>query len=1028
MCCLPRSPLILAFGGVFLITAAVATRLGRSEDHPIPAPRVRAQAPAPIAGPPAVPNVAGHWAFTRPRVVLPPTVNNAAWPRCPVDAFVLRSLEAHDLAPSIPAERAALAKRLTLTLTGLPPTLDELDAFLADMGPDAAERLVDRLLAAPQYGERMAVPWLDLARYADTHGYHADAHRDMWSWRDWVVQAFNRGLPFDQFTIEQLAGDLLPNATLAQRIATGFNRNHMIIFENGVIDEEYRTEYVADRVATTATAWLGMTMSCARCHDHKHDPFTQRDYYRLFAFFNNVSERGIDGDQGNATPYLAAPTSRQRADLDRLDDAIARLHEEINHRLATPATGQDEWERRLQSGAIGAASPPDDAVLHLAFNEPDGPSTRNGVRDGGDGTIRGPVLRVPGKLGSALLFGGETTIEFEKLGDFSAQDAFSVCVWIFPTSDSPSMFVARCQDDDARRGYEIGLVDRRPTVRLTHDRTDRVLEVRGRRQVALRKWQHVTATYDGSGQAGGVKLWLDGEPLACEAIRDTLRGSIRTSAPLAIGGVAPDPFRGLLDEVRLFARALKPSEAVALAGLNPLAELLAVPAERRTPQQIESVRRAYLTENDAAFREAERRLRGYENERDVVRRAQPTVMVMQELPQPRTTRVLARGRYDQPGEVVTAGVPGWLPKCNEPSRLGLARWLVSAENPLTARVTVNRFWHLAFGQGIVRTLDDFGTHGDAPSHPELLDWLAREFSRPDRFAWDVKRLVRELVVSATFRQSNHATAAQASPSPNHVVTGVAVDPDNRLLGRGPRQRLSAEMLRDSALAVSGRLDRRLAGPSVFPYQPAGLWEELAYDTQSFTAQRYVPSVGGDLFRRSLYTFWKRASPPPAMSILDAPDREVCTALRTTTTTPQQALVLLNEPTFVEAARGLAERALQDETLRSDAQRIAWMFRAATARAVNRDEQIELERLFADQCRSFAEDPASAAAFLGVDESEREEWAEREERAQPSNGTPRSDGPRRDPLARDASRESCQFAALAVVAHVILSLDENLTSP
>jgi hypothetical protein len=654
-----------------------------------------------------------HWSFVPPRRPPLPPVRDAVWVRNPIDYFVLARLEKEGLAPSPEADRTTLIRRATLDLTGLPPTPADVDAFLADTGPGAYERLVNRLLDSPRYGERMALDWLDAARFADTHGYHIDAGRDMTRWREWVIDAFNRNLPFDQFTVEQLAGDLLPNATLAQRIASGFHRNHMINFEGGAIPEEYHAAYIVDRVNTTATVWLGLTLGCAQCHDHKYDPFTQKEYYQLYAFFHNVPEKGLDGSKGNAAPLLKTPTPTQQAELDRLAAAIRQLE------------GQPDGEQ-------------------------------------------------------------------------------------------------------------------------------------------LRKLRQARAALE---------------------------------------------------------------------------------------KQI------------------------------------PTTMVMEEMPRPRDTFVLVRGQYDKKGEKVRAATPAALPPlpADAPAnRLGLARWLVDPANPLPSRVIVNRYWQAYFGTGLVKTAEDFGTQGEFPSHPELLDWLADEFIRT---GWDVKQMQRLLVTSATYRQASVVPSALRSK-----------DPENRLLARASRLRLPAEFIRDQALAVSGLLDGRIGGASVSPYQPPGLWEELMsrQDGANWTAQTYRQSHGPDLYRRTMYTFWKRTSPPPTLATFDAPDRETCTVRRARTNTPLQALVLMNDPTYVEAARKVAERVLTEAGLTLE-ERITFVFRLATARRPKPIEVAVLQRVLEEQRAAYHKDARTARKLLQVGEA---------------SPDPRVNG--------------AELAAWTVVTSMILNLDEAVT--
>ncbi len=667
---------------------------------------------------------AEHWAFLKPQRPELPEVKNKEWVKNPIDRFILARLEAEGLQPSPEADKNTLIRRFTFDLTGLPPTVAEVDAFLADKSSDAYEKLVDRLLANPHYGERLAVEWLDAARFADTHGYHIDSGRDMSHWRKWVIDAFNDNKPFDQFTIEQLAGDLLPDATLEQKIASGFNRNHMINFEGGAIPQEYLNAYIVDEVNTTSTVWMGLTMGCCQCHDHKFDPMKMKDFYQLYAFFNNVPENGLDGSKGNAVPLLRMPTKDQQAKLDELTAAIKQL-------------------------------------------------------------------------------------EANKHGPLSEQ---------------------------------------------------------------------------------GVKTVAD--------------------------------------------------------------------ALKKTTKELDDLNKQI-----------------------------PSTMVMQELDKPRDTFILQRGQYDKKGDKVTANVPKFLPplpKDAKVDRLALARWLVSPEHPLTARVTVNRYWQMYFGTGIVKTAEDFGTQGEWPTHPDLLDYLATEFVQSK---WDVKKMQRLIATSATYRQSSKVTKELHDK-----------DPENRLLARAPRLRLNAEFIRDQALAVSGLLNPEIGGTSVSPYQPPGLWEELAsrLDGANWTAQTYKQSKGADLYKRTMYTFWKRTSPPPTLVTFDAPDREVCTVRRSRTNTPLQALVLMNDPTYVEASRKLAERILKDGGKTTE-ERLAFAFRTVLTRAPKDAELKILRKMFDDQLAVYQKDAKAAEKLLKVGES-----------------------------LRDEKLEVAELAAWTMLASALLNLDETVT--
>jgi hypothetical protein len=930
-----------------------------------------------------------HWAYLSPKRPDPPAVSPGAWVRNPIDQFILARLEREGLKPSPEADRATLLRRVTYDLTGLPPTPADVDAFLADRSPDAYEKRVDALLHSPHYGERLAVPWLDAARYADTHGYHIDSLRGMWPWRDWVIDAFNRNLPFDQFTIEQLAGDLLPNATRDQEIASGFNRNHIINFEGGAIAEEYQVEYVVDRVETTSTAFMGLTMGCARCHTHKFDPITHKEFYRFFAFFNSVPEKGLDGRTGNAEPVLPLPSPAQQAQLNELDAAIETREAALADPLVAPL--QTEWERTFAEKV-----PPIDANGPLAHYELDGNFSDISGRYQHGRTVTGdPTFDDAGRIGNAVSFDGDTEVSFGSVGDFDRGDAFSLAVWLKGRGNLPMSVFQKLEDAQRRRGYEWFLDDvmlvgiqkwaARLNITLAADSATSAIRIRTRERLKLGEWHHVAMTYDGSGKAAGLALYVNGERADTEVIRDALAGSIRTDAALRLGSKALGaPFRGQLDDLRLYSRALTPAETWYLAIHYPVRVILSGVIGKPSPDEAADTREYFLTHAaPETIRTLHTELKTLQKQKDDLQKLIPSAMVMAEMKKPRDTFVLARGDYRNPAEKVQPGVPAMLPPLPDAplNRLALARWLVDPGHPLTSRVAVNRFWQMYFGNGIVKTQEDFGVRGEPPVHPELLDWLATEFIRT---GWDIRSMQRLIVTSATYRQSSVVTAAL-----------LEKDPENRLLARGPRVRLPAEMIRDTALAASGLLDTRIGGPSVFPYQPKGLWEEMAFG-EGYSAQSYAQSHGKDLYRRTMYTFWKRTVPPASLATFDAPDREKCTVRRAQTNTPLQALVLLNDPTYVEASRALAERVLI-EGGKDQNRRLDYAFRLATARKPAGNEIGVLRSLLKDQLKSFRRDSQAAIALVGVGES-----------------------------ARETRLDAAELAAWTTVASVILNLDETIT--
>ena len=931
-----------------------------------------------------------HWAYRAPRRSSVPLETTHA-----IDALVRLRLQKENLSFSAPADKATLLRRATFDLTGLPPTPADLDSFLADRSPTAYEKRIDLLLNSPRYGERMAMQWMDVARYADTHGYHIDSHREQWHWRDWVIAAFNRNQPYDQFVVEQLAGDLLPGATLEQKIATGFNRNHMINFEGGAIPEEYQNEYVIDRVETTSAAFLGMTMGCARCHDHKYDPITQKDFYRFYAFFNTIPEKGLDGQRGNAAPLLPLPNPDQAKRLQVLKRDLKA--NEAAFPEASIASHQSAWEK-------SATQPGGSTKGLLAHFEFEG-----GLTDSSGHYLRPKVFtgepQFPaGIVNKSVDFDGETHAELGDTGGFERDRPFSLAVWIRSNGTLEMPVITHLDGPSDRQGFElymdaaipIGDLRRGARVgfRLVHHAPDDALDIQtveylptaAKDGAVPRPWYHVTANYDGSGKASGLELWINGVRAKTTAVKDNLTGSIRNTKPLEIGNQALGrAFKGQLDDLRLYDRALTANEIQHLAIDEPTRASLALAPAKRSKDQAYRLRDYFLT--TAAPNDLKLWYAQANHLKVAVRQLEaeiPTTMVMEEAETPRETFVLGRGDYRNHLEKVIPGVPAVLPPLPKDAplnRLTLAKWLVDPAHPLTARVAVNRFWQTYFGTGLVKTAENFGSQGDAPTNPELLDWLATEFIRT---GWDVKAMQRLIVTSQTYRQSSKVTPEL-----------LERDPDNQLLARGPRFRLPAEMLRDNALAVSGLLAEKIGGPGVYPYQPKGLWEEIAYG-DVFSAQTYSPDHGDSLYRRSMYSFWKRTSPPPSLMTFDAPDREKCSVRRTVTNTPLQALALLNDPTYVEAARALAGRMLT-EGGRDTSQRIALGFRLATGRKPAAPDVNLLRGLIHSELEQYQAHPEEAEKLLAVGESK-----------------------------PDARIPKPELAAWTALASALLNLDETIT--
>jgi hypothetical protein len=901
-----------------------------------------------------------HWSFLPPKRLDPPATQMQGWANSAIDSFVLARLDREGLKPSPAADRRTLLRRVSLDLTGLPPAPNEVVAFLADTSPDAYKTVVDRLLALPRYGERMAERWLDNARYADSNGYQTDGERSMFRWRDWVIDAYNRNKRYDQFTIEQIAGDLLPNAAPDQVIATGFNRNHRANGEGGIIAEEYAAEYVIDRVETTSAVFLGLTLGCARCHNHKYDPFTQKEFYQMFAFFNNVPERGKAFKYGNSPPVIPAPTPEQQARLAALDQRLGAAQANFEKLQFKPTAPADEFawsparHRNVHlplsgslKGDLRANAAHSSSYEELMENNP--------VLDVKTQIVKGPSWKdgAPSFDQRAAAFDGKRFVEVGDLARFGFYDSFTVSAWIYPKTINGAI-VTRAFDDAEGQGWALVMKDGHLQASLIQRWLDDGARVESEATVPLNQWSHVAFSYDGSRVADGVRLYLDGAPLKLKVELDDLNQNFDTTQPLRIGGGLGSRFSGLISRVDIYGAALPAEDVRVLAVREDANRIAAIPEGERTPEQKAKLQRAFLeTYGPAPLREAFARVTDLRDERARMIESFPTVMVMQENPVPRETHLLIRGAYDHPGEKVSAGVPAVLPPLPEgapANRLGLARWLVDPANPLTARVAVNRYWQMLFGVGLVKTVEDFGSQGDQPSNPELLDWLATEYVRN---GWDTKALLKTIVTSATYQQSSKLTPEL-----------LARDPENRLLARGPRVRLSAGMIRDQSLAVSGLLAEKIGGPSVKPYQPPGLWKELA------GGKDYTPDAGDGLHRRSLYTFWKRTSPPPMMMNFDAANRETCVVRELRTNTPLQSLDLMNDVIYLEAAQALALR-MTHESGPDPADRIARGFELVLARQPKPRESEILLSAFRYYLDRYQGDPAAASQYVGGSPGERE---------------------------------------------------------
>jgi hypothetical protein len=895
-----------------------------------------------------------HWAYRAPSRPEPPAVKDGGWARNEIDRFILARLEREGLSPAPEADRYTLIRRATLDLIGLPPTPEEADAFARDEAPDAYEKVVDRLLASPHHGEHMARFWLDAARYGDTHGLHLDNLRVMWPYRDWVIRAFNSNMPYDRFVVEQLAGDLLPDATLDQQVASGFNRCHVTTAEGGVIEEEVYVRNVVDRVDTTATVFLGTTAGCAVCHDHKYDPLTSKEYYQLFAIFNSLDESPLDGNAAVYPPSVKVPSREESEAIEKLRAGIAAVDREIREKAAG-------WP--YEEPALEGRQPP--APVEEAFIDDDPPAASS---PGDLDWVAEPVLS--GRRSLKLAAKGLRQHVFEGAKDpivVGAGDVLFAHVRLDP-EDPPEEVMLQWNDGSWEHRAFWG-----------RDRIDWGAAGSPSRRLMgplpeAGKWARLEVDAAHVGLAPGARIggW------AFTQFGGTVhwdRAGVVTRDP---GRLAFDSYASWLEALREAKAASVPKGILDLAKLAP--EKLDADGERKL--------RAHFIEHAfagarAAFAPLHEKVAGLRSDLRKAEDGLPTTLVSKERAEQREAFILKRGQYDQRGEKVGRGTPSFLPPMSgdlPPNRLGFARWLVDPSHPLTARVAANRFWQQFLGVGIVKTAEDFGSQGEPPFHPELLDWLATELAGS---GWDVRALVKKMVLSAAYRQSSRATPEKLSR-----------DPENRLLSRGPRYRLDAEAIRDQALAASGLLVRTMGGPSVKPPQPAGLWEAVGY-TSSNTA-KFTPDAGEKVHRRSLYTFWKRTSPPPQMTNFDAPSREACRVRRERTNTPLQALQLMNEAQCVEAARALAERAFR-EAGPSAEERASRMFRLAATRPPEAGDLADLVGLYRAQLAEFRENPEGARALVGIGETK-----------------------------PDPSIDAVELAAWTMVGSLILNLDEVIS--
>lgn len=908
----------------------------------------------------------GHWAFIAPQRREPPGTQgqeSLGFVRNAIDQFILARLQAEGLAPSAEADKATLIRRATLDLTGLPPTPQEVDAFLQDASPNAYETVVNRLLESPRYGEHFGRIWLDAARYGDTHGLHLDNERSLWPYRDWVINAFNRNVPFDQFTVEQLAGDLLPNPTTAQLVATGFNRCNVTTSEGGSINDEVLVRYAVDRVETMSTVWMGLTAGCAVCHDHKFDPISQKEFYQLYAFFNSLSDQAMDGNALLPPPTMKLPTSEQTAQLAEFDRQIAASQQTINEALA-----KITYLDPAADGPVDALTlfPRDYVWIDDALpagGQSVGTEWKFVAAD------QGPVHR--GKVSSQLKATGLMQLVMQSANPplkVGAGDKLFAYVYLDP-ANPPQEIMLQFNDGGWEHRAFWG------EDKIAWGAPNSPAHVHAGPLPELGKWVRLEVDAAKVNLPSGANLngWAFTQ-FGGTCYWDT--AGIVTRTP------QNDQSFSSLAEWETYERGLQQSKLP--AHIQPIVKL--DPAQRNPDQQTQL--KNYFVEyvydaTRSVFDPLHAQLNNWTQQRAALDGQIPSTMITADMPQPRDAFILVRGAYDKPGEKVGRGTPSVFPPLpgEDPvNRLGLAKWLTSPQHPLTARVIVNRYWQQYFGTGIVRTAEDFGSQGQWPAHPELLDWLATEFLRT---GWDVKAMQKLIVMSGTYRQSSKVTPAL-----------LARDPENLLLARGPRFRFDAEMIRDSVLFTSGLLIEKSGGKSVKPTQPEGIWEAVSFVGSN--TREFRPDQGDSLYRRSLYTFWKRTSPPPVMLTFDAPSRENCTVRRARTNTPLQALALMNDKQYVEASRQLAARMLaHGET--ADSAKLAFGFRVVTARQPSPTELAVLEKILAKQREKYAQDKPAAEKLLAY-----------------------ADAP------RTSQADPSEHAAWTMVANLMLNLDEAIT--
>ncbi len=925
------------------------------------------------------------WSFLAPVRPAPPAVKNEAWIKNPIDRFVLAKLESIGLTPAPEADRPTLARRLSLDMTGLPPKPEDVEAFVNDKSPDAYEKLVDKFQALPTWGEHRGRYWLDAARYADTHGIHFDNFREMWTYRDWVIGAFNRNMPFDQFTIVQLAGDLLPNRTVDQQIASGFNRCNITTNEGGVIAEEYLVHYTRDRTETVGRVWMGLSINCMTCHDHKFDQLTQREFYEMAAFFNNTTQGAMDGNIKDTPPIITVPGAGDRTRWDAIAGEVTEAKKKVEERKKLASADFDKWLESAKPETFAAMVPTEGLKLHLELAGGDG----NNIAYQLDGKPQQAALSVApvwdaGHLAAQALKISGPTVELPAAGDFEKDQPFTAAAWVKVAPNQTGSVVSRMDDQAKYRGWDLWLEGGKVGTHIIHEWEGDALKVVSKNPIPTGQWAHVLVTYDGGGKAAGVKVYVNGAVQQVNVAADKLKGSTHTEVPFKIGqrSTSSRINDALVQDVRLYGRVLLSIEIEKLVKGVKARQIVSKPADQRTPAEKKELFDWYLPTLDTSYQELATSLKKLEDEQVAIKARGTIAHVMQEKGEAPMAFILHRGEYDKRRDQVQAGTPKILPPFPSElpkNRLGLAQWMLRPEHPLTARVTVNRIWQELFGTGIVKTSEDFGLAGDLPVNQELLDWMAIEFREQ---GWDMKKFYKLLVTSAAYRQSALVTPAK-----------LEKDPQNRLISRGPRFRMDAEMVRDYALASTGILSSKIGGPSVKPYQPDGVWEAVAMIGSN--TRDYKRDSGENLYRRSMYIFWKRSAPPAQMDIFNAPNRETCTVRRERTNTPLQALATLNDPQYIEAARFLAQATLKQPAAETAA-RLDFVAQRIISRPLKAEESAVVEGVLKDLLAFYQGHVEDAKKLIATGESK-----------------------------PDASLDPAQLAAWTMVVNELLNLDEVL---